>query len=311
MNIIILREAGSKPLRLQLSRQRLLAFAGFGLGLVVVVTGALGFFLGDAFGLGQGNAKDRIEVMQASVAEQLEALEALRQESDRELNAMAIRLGELQARSSRVEAVGERLIRIGQLNDGEFSFGDPPAIGGPTAFLSEGLPERVDIDGGIATLEAQLRRQAAELDVLESLIADRQLDESLQPAGRPVLAGWLSSGFGPRPDPFTGEPDYHAGLDFSGREGDDIIAVGDAVVVRATRHHQYGLLVDLDHGNGYLTRYAHNSENLVSVGDRVRAGDVIAKMGNTGRSTGVHLHFEVWYQGRRVDPSRVVAQIRG
>ena len=122
------------------------------------------------------------------------------------------------------------------------------------------------------------------------------------PAGRPIPTGWLSSYFGNRTDPMTGRKAFHSGMDFAGRPGSDIIAVASGVVVWSGRRHGYGHMVEIDHGNGYTTIYAHNKRNLVRVGDRVRKGDVIALMGASGRATGTHVHFEVLRHGKPVNP---------
>ena len=308
MNIIIVRDARRKPWRVNISQRRLAAWGVGAMALVVGAVGLAGFFAGDLFGDARTRARADLTELQQQIEQQAIQIAELRTVNDRHLNALALRLGELQARSARVEALGERLTQIGQLQDGEFDFGEPPAMGGPRA---EADASGFDINTELSALEQQLQRQFSELNVLERLIADRELDESLEPAGRPVRTGWIASRYGKRVDPFTGEPDNHPGLDFSGRDGSDILAVADGVVIKAGKHYQYGNMIDIDHGNGYVTRYAHNKDNLVRLGDRVRAGDVIAHMGSTGRATGTHVHFEVWYQGRRMDPMSLVKNIRG
>ena len=157
-----------------------------------------------------------------------------------------------------------------------------------------------------AQLQSQVENREGQLGVLESLMLDRQLNGQSQPAGRPVLKGWLSSRYGRRTDPFSGHRAWHNGIDFAGQEGDQIVAVASGVVTRAGRHSGYGELVEVDHGEGYLTRYAHNRENLVKAGDTVKQGDVIALMGSSGRSTGPHVHFEVYKNGRSVDPASYI-----
>jgi murein DD-endopeptidase MepM/ murein hydrolase activator NlpD len=139
-------------------------------------------------------------------------------------------------------------------------------------------------------------------DLLEDLLLYRQLQADTRPAGRPVAEGWISSTYGWRRDPFTGRKDLHRGLDFVGETGSDILAVADGVVHYAGLRSGYGLTVEIRHGNGFLTRYAHNSTLAVSRGDLVRQGQVIAAMGNTGRSTGTHLHFEVVRDDQHEDP---------
>jgi len=117
------------------------------------------------------------------------------------------------------------------------------------------------------------------------------------------LSGWLSSNYGNRLDPFTGKRAWHNGVDFAGREGSDIVAVASGVVSWSGERYGYGKMVEVAHGEGVTTRYAHNLENTVKVGDMVRRGEVIALMGNSGRSTGPHVHFEVFKNGRPVDPA--------
>ncbi|HEY5665911.1 MAG TPA: M23 family metallopeptidase, partial [Gammaproteobacteria bacterium] len=130
----------------------------------------------------------------------------------------------------------------------------------------------------------------------------RKLADEVHPEGRPVSTGYISSGFGERSDPFTGRLAFHEGVDFAGRQGNEIVVVASGVVTWAGDRFGYGQMVEVNHGNGYATRYAHNAENLVSIGDTVKRGDVIATMGDTGRATGPNLHFEVLLNGRAVDP---------
>ena len=125
---------------------------------------------------------------------------------------------------------------------------------------------------------------------------------------RPVVGGWVSSHFGQRRDPFTGRPAVHRGLDFAGLDNSAILAVAPGVVTWSGRQRGYGNLIEIDHGNGWVTRYGHNSFNLVTPGDYVKLGQTIALMGSTGRATGIHLHFEVLYRGRYQNPSRFVPQ---
>ncbi|UCE89604.1 MAG: M23 family metallopeptidase, partial [Pseudomonadota bacterium] len=132
------------------------------------------------------------------------------------------------------------------------------------------------------------------------------LQAEVMPAGRPVKRGWLSSYFGKRTDPFTGRRVHHAGVDFAGKLGSDVVAVAAGVVTYSGKRYGYGNLVEIDHGNGYSTRYGHNRENLVKVGDTLKKGHLIAKMGSSGRSTGPHVHFEVLLNGRAVNPKKYV-----
>jgi len=159
-------------------------------------------------------------------------------------------------------------------------------------------------------LAAGLKARESELEVLESMLRHRDFREAKELAGRPVIWGWMSSKFGQRMDPFSGESTWHAGVDFAGRDQSEVIAVAGGVVTHAAKRFGYGLMVEITHGDGYITRYGHHAALLVELGDVVRKGQVIGKMGSSGRSTGPHVHFEVLKNGRHVDPSRYVARRR-
>jgi murein DD-endopeptidase MepM/ murein hydrolase activator NlpD len=152
--------------------------------------------------------------------------------------------------------------------------------------------------------------QFTRLDALQLLLLDRDLEQERTPAGRPVKKGWISSGFGERIDPFTGEKTRHEGLDFAGAKGSEVLAVASGAVTWAGPWQGFGNLLEITHGNGYLTRYAHNDELLVKAGDSVTAGQEIAKMGQTGRASTPHVHFEVLYKGKVVNPNKFVKQGR-
>jgi murein DD-endopeptidase MepM/ murein hydrolase activator NlpD len=195
---------------------------------------------------------------------------------------------------------------MAEIEDGEFDFDTEPALGGPEEPVSAGSAGSnvavPDVEEAMASLDIQLNDREAQLWVLEQVLMNEQLKDRVYPQGRPVTSGWISSYFGKRTDPFTGKPANHTGIDFAGRNGQEIIAVADGVVTWSGDRYGYGLLVEINHGNGYSTRYAHNSENLVDVGDEVRKGQAVALMGETGRATGPNLHFEVLQNGRRVNP---------
>jgi murein DD-endopeptidase MepM/ murein hydrolase activator NlpD len=165
-----------------------------------------------------------------------------------------------------------------------------------------------DFLAALDELGAGLNDREQKLSVLESLLMSRSLDERVMPSGRPVEDGWLSSKYGKRNDPFTGKQEFHKGLDFAGKKGSEVVVVGDGVVTWSGKRSGYGNMIEVSHGNGYVTRYGHNQKNLVNVGDTVRKGQQIALMGSTGRSTGPHVHFEVMHDGKTVNPVKYIGE---
>jgi hypothetical protein len=253
----------------------------------------------------QTMAEMKLEIMQ-----QQSMLDQLSREQETNINALAARLAELKAASTRLDALGERLVRLGQLDPGEFDFSRPPPVGGPERIIRDGHSSVVGMSQSISHLSQVLRSQFARLDALQLLLLGRNLENERTPAGWPVSSGWISSGFGERNDPFTGKKARHDGLDFAGIKGSEILGVARGVVIWAGSRQGYGNLLEVDHGNGYVTRYAHNDELLVKAGDSITAGQAIATMGATGRASSPHVHFEVLYQGKTVDPYQFVKQTR-
>ncbi len=181
------------------------------------------------------------------------------------------------------------------------------------AFNPDSTPINVDNDpllDQIATLQQSVTAKKQQLAMLESLVRGHHIHEQSQLSGRPIQSGWLSSYYGMRADPFTGSPAMHKGLDFAGKTGDDVVSTAAGIVTWAGERHGYGLLVEIDHGDGIVTRYGHNNALSVSVGDVVTKGQAIAVMGSTGRSTGAHVHYEVIRRGQQVDPLPYVTKRR-
>lgn len=240
------------------------------------------------------------------LADQRLQLEQTRQHAQQQLAAITLRMAELQARLVRLDALGERLTTIAKLDEGEFDFSQPPALGGPeSASLGDAFaaPEFID---AIDQLTDQIENREQQLEILEDLLAKRKIQNDIFLAGRPVIKGWMSSRYGRRTDPFSGRVAWHAGVDFAGKLGSDVISVAAGVVTWAGTRQGYGDLVEVNHGNGFSTRYGHNSQLKVKVGDIVKKGQIIALMGSSGRSTGPHVHFEVYKHGRPVDPAAYI-----
>jgi murein DD-endopeptidase MepM/ murein hydrolase activator NlpD len=237
---------------------------------------------------------------------QSEQLADIKQGAEEQLEALTMRLALMQARLVRLDAVGERVTEIADLDEGEFDFSQPLAIGGPSIGTSEsysiaGFMNAVDL------LEDQLDDRQQQLEILEGMMADRKIQSDVFIAGRPLEKGWIASRFGKRLDPFTGRLTFHGGIDFTtGKAGAEINTVAAGVVTWAGPRSGYGLMVEVNHGNGYTTRYAHSEKLLVEVGDVVNKGQNIALVGSTGRSTGPHVHFEVYKNGRVVDPAAYI-----
>ena len=209
----------------------------------------------------------------------------------------------MNARVIRLDALGRRLTQMADLQDGEFDFDSPPSLGGPEEPLA--IADSLQIPNllhAFDSLNEQVADRQQKLDILEDFLLNRKLRQEVEPEGRPVTQGYISSFFGKRSDPFTGRPAFHKGVDFAGKQGAEVVAVASGVVIWSGSRYGYGQLVEVNHGNGYVTRYAHNEDNLVAVGDTVKKGQVIARMGATGRATGPNLHFEVLRNGKVVNP---------
>lgn len=247
---------------------------------------------------------------QEAVQQQRQAVADAKITAEENLNALALRLGQMQAHVMRLDALGQRLTRMAGLEDGEFDFDNSPAQGGPESGAATQPLAVPDFITQLDNLSQQLDDRGRQLDVLESMLMNRNLQAEVFPAGRPITSGWISSNFGMRTDPFTGKLEHHNGVDFAGKEGSDVIAVASGVVTWAGPRYGYGNLVEINHGKGYATRYGHNKEILVTVGDTVKKGHTLAHMGSTGRSTGPHVHFEVLRNGRAVNPSKYVRAAR-
>ncbi|MFQ5643563.1 MAG: M23 family metallopeptidase [Thiogranum sp.] len=247
---------------------------------------------------------------QQALKEQKQELARARDAAQNDLNALAVRLGRMQAQMLRVEALGQRLTDVARLGKSEFDFDQRPAQGGPaTPAVDEPLGS-LDFLQALDDMEAQIDDRARQLEVIEQVLSRRELKNAVSPAGRPIARGWLSSYYGKRTDPFLGHQAMHKGVDFAGKPGSDVVATAAGVVTWAGKRYGYGQLVEINHGNGYSTRYGHCQDILVEVGEKVEPGQKIALMGSSGRSTGPHVHYEVLRNGTQIDPTRYVRASR-
>ncbi|MBZ3930495.1 M23 family metallopeptidase [Xanthomonas citri] len=282
-------------------------FQDFAADRPMVVLGAV-LGLGMLIGVGASTATGMVtnSALQAKVAQQQGELAQAQRVSQAQVNALAARLGELQAQATRLNALGERLTEMGKLKDGEFDFDEPVGVGGGDEPVSD-MPVQ-DFKETLGQVEQQFSASGQQLNVLASLMFDHQLEQNSVPSRMPIRNTYITSGFGGRADPFDGGSAFHKGVDFHANVGDPVLSVADGVVSYAGVRGGYGNVVEVDHGNGYVTRYAHNSRLVVKVGDLVRAGQQVARAGSSGRSTGAHVHFEVWADGRVVNPRKFLGE---
>ena len=235
---------------------------------------------------------------------------AARNRARDELETLSMYVGRMQAEVIRLDAVAERVAEKAQLDVEEFGFGEPVGYGGPEQTTGQPPLELADFVNALDLLVARLDERASKLDALETLLMNQQMAEDARPDGRPVTGGWISSFFGRRTDPYSGRKAMHKGLDFAGKRGTRIGASAPGVVSFSGHKSGYGRMVEVNHGSGYVTRYAHNQVNLAKVGETVAKGDVIALMGSSGRSTGPHVHFEVLRNGKAVNPANYLPEVK-
>jgi septal ring factor EnvC (AmiA/AmiB activator) len=298
MNVILLSRRDGRARQFNLARP-------VTLGAVLAVTALIvggAFTLGLQFGRGVHREVALAETTRFAglLAQQKQEIASLKQQLQLRVDAMAMRIGEVNAHVIRLDALGKRLTEMADIDSREFDFDRDPPSGGPEG---EGVSAQIpDLSGMLAQLEQRADLRESQLAALENVILTRELKEEIHPEGRPVSSGYISSYFGERADPFDGLEKFHKGVDFAGNLGSDVVAVAAGVVTWAGERSGYGKLIEINHGDGYSTRYAHNERALVAVGQTVKRGESIALMGSTGHSTGPHVHFEVLHNGRQVDP---------
>jgi len=306
MNIIFFSKRQGRARQLNLAHPLTLGIIA-ALGLAILSTAfALGMQLGrgSSHRMALGDSARWTGVL----AEQKKQIAELKEQLQERVDAMAMRLGEMNAHVIRLDALGKRLTEMADIDNREFDFDRDPPTGGPEG-ESEGVSAQIpDLSIMLKQLEQRVDLRDSQLSALENVILARELKEQIHPEGRPVTAGFISSYFGERQDPFTGHEAYHRGVDFAGTAGANVVAVAAGVITWAGERSGYGKLVEINHGDGYVTRYAHNERTLVTVGQTVKRGEPVALMGSTGRSTGPHVHFEVLRNGRQVDPLSFVGR---
>jgi murein DD-endopeptidase MepM/ murein hydrolase activator NlpD len=300
MHIILVSDRLAKARSIQVSlRQLAIAAAAAGVGFLMLST-LVSY-------LGVRHASDlKLPLLQALIrATQIEDSQRTEAYLRENLNAMAIKLGEMQAQLVRLDALGERLSSAAGIRPGDFRFGEIPGRGGAVATA---LPPQDlslgDLGRQLDFMARQMELRSDLLGALDSQLLDARVKRTLTPTALPVDGAWNASGFGWRIDPITGQVALHEGIDFIAEAGTPIHAAAAGVVATAEHHPAYGKMVELDHGGGLMTRYAHASKLLVKPGQLVKRGEKIAEVGSTGRSTGSHLHFEVRQNGVAQNPAR-------
>lgn len=307
MNVIFFSHEHGRARQFDLRSPRFIA------GAVAVAALLFGgtFAAGSLVGAKVASPEGRFSAWSSELASQRAEVDAARRMLQQKVDALAMRVGQMNAHVIRLDALGKRITEMAKLDKGEFNFDSPPPVGGfdsldgGPAGLSASVPV---LDTMLDRLADQIADRERQMGALENVILTRELRHEIYPQGRPVLAGFISSFFGNRVDPFTGRTAFHAGVDFAGAPGSQVVAVATGVVSWSGPRMGYGNVVEVTHGNGYVTRYAHNQQNLAKVGDTVQKGDVLSLMGSTGRSTGPHLHFEVLRNGRQIDPMSFITK---
>jgi len=301
VQIILISDRLAKARSVSLSLRHLVGTALFALVLVCGATAGL-YWLTLRYA-----SEVRVPALQRLVlaAQEAEA-ERGRTFVQQNLNAMAVKLGEMQAQLTRLDALGERLSALSGIR--EFRFSEAPGLGGaaPTLLPPQNL-SLAEFSDKLSSLSRQVETRNDMLGVLEAQLFEQAVKKKLTPTMMPVSAPFNASGFGRRIDPFTGQWAMHEGIDFLADIGSPVVAAAGGIVQYAGFHPQYGYMIDIDHGNDLVTRYAHLSKLFVKEGDVVQRARRIALSGNTGRSTGPHLHFEVRFRGTAQNPARFVA----
>lgn len=305
MNIIVLGRNGHPSRPLAIGRWYHYVVAGLVSFALIAASMAGGYYIGARSG-----ATHRVLAWQDAIQQSRREVRITRQTAHARIDALTLRLGRLQAEVMRIDALGGKLVKMAKLDPKEFNFSQPPGQGGPREPALKAGDGEARILSQIDALANQLGDREAQLKVLSQVLAHRHLLAETTPTGWPIDKGWISSYYGPRTDPFTGHRGFHPGIDFAGRKGQDVHAIAGGVVVFAGKDGGYGNMVEIDHGDGYATRYGHNRRIDVKAGEVVKRGQVIAQLGSTGRSTGPHVHLEVRYHGHSINPLKFIKQAR-
>lgn len=244
----------------------------------------------------------RIQHAKTGFVLQAAEVSLLKTTTEQRMTGVILKLADMQTQIQRLDALGSRLVEQAKLNPDEFSFNQMPSMGGPLDSSPIDIQVQDELLSKMTSMIEKIQNKAQELTALESIMLSHHIEEESRLEGKPISTGWLSSYYGIRKDPFNGLPSMHKGLDFAGKEGEPVLATGAGIITWSGSRYGYGNLVEIDHGDGLVTRYGHNRAVSVKIGDVVTKGQTIAELGNTGRSTGAHVHYEVIHKGKQQDP---------
>ncbi len=298
MNVILVPKSVGKGRHISLSRRQIVAFVFV---VLVVLPALVGFAAFNVAAALAGPADGQVAHEAQELARQKQEIADARRNARLHLNALAQRLGLMQAQITRLDALGAQVTSMAGLDKREFNFSKNPPIGGPENDVAPSISVP-DFMQTLDNLQKQIEQKGPRLHALESVLMDRHLHAEVYPAGWPTRGGWISSPYGPRLDPFTGRPEFHPGVDIAAPMGTPIYAMAAGVVSYAGADGGFGKMVRINDGDGLSTLYGHTSKILVQVGEQVNKGQEIALVGSTGYSTGPHVHFEVLIHNQAVNP---------
>lgn len=310
MDIIVVSRDRTRTWRFALSARNVFVWvpAVFVLGALTATAGLVGWAVGGGNAVAAGSLPAELaQLWTRQVAEQREELTEAKAEAIENTRALSQRVAQLQAHVLRIDAAGSRMTEIAGLDAEEFNFAQEPAVGGPEAADTD--PEHFDGDpvlGSLQEFEEKLLARERQMRVLEDILVAGRMQREQKPSGLPVANGYMSSIYGWRADPFNGRRTLHQGIDFAAPAGSDVLSVASGIVSEAGLRDGYGQMVEINHGNGYVTRYGHNQSVLVRAGEKIDKGQKIASVGSSGRATGPHVHFEVLLNGYVVNPAHYI-----
>lgn len=322
MHLIVVRKTGT-PFNLNVSIPIILFISAALLGLLVFSYYAGAHSHVQQANLINSNDPDIIQPLNAELnlvigsiynqelQQQQTLLQQLKSQGQDSINALTMTMAKHQAHLIRLDALGKRLTEVTNIDSAEFNFEMEPSMGG--AGESKNISKSDKFSDFIQRLDAisrDIHYKTEQLTLLEKLLITDYFQQLQTPAGNPAVKGWISSRYGKRKDPFTGTKTMHKGIDVAGKSGSGVLVTAEGVVLKAEKKAGYGFLVEVDHGHGISTRYAHNKTVKVKSGDRVKQGQIIATMGSSGRSTGPHVHYEVLLNGKHVNPHKYVTTAR-